>query len=152
MTDAPLSFLVECTIRRKNGTHPTMWPTDMYPEGKTYHFEPRDGDERHLALVDDPAHLARFASIESSFRIVSAPAPVMATEPAEGTEGAASGGGGPLPNPTLGTEGFPEDDAELRAMFERVIGRKPSHRALRETMIDQIRQKMAEAQTSDTQG
>ncbi len=57
------AFLVECTIRRKNGTHPVMGPSAKHPDGKTYHFVPSSTDDRHLAEVDDMEHLGRFASI-----------------------------------------------------------------------------------------
>lgn len=154
-------FLVESTIRRKNGSHPFMPPTDKYPQGKQYHFEPRSNDDpRHLAEVDCIVHLQRFASIEG-FQIVDAPAPLTAPGPAVGKEGGEAGGGASLPNPAETTpepqtaapaatdpapavthaaepDGFPEDMDALRALFEAEVGRQPSHRALRETMITQI--------------
>jgi hypothetical protein len=138
------AFKLECTIKRPTGTHAPMPPTQMHPHGKTYWFKPTDKDDpysQHVADVADPQHLAMFLRVTQSFRFAEAPESV----PARGTEGAA--GGGPLvdplpvpfPTPEPALDGFPEDDDELRALFERTVGRKPSHKAMRETMIAQIR-------------
>lgn len=48
--------LIECTIRRKKGTTPTL-------EGETYDFQPVAPDGPHVAPVTNPAHIARFLSI-----------------------------------------------------------------------------------------
>lgn len=132
------TFLVECTIRRKAGTHPFMFPTDRHPDGKQYHFQPRSTDDpRHVAEVDCIVHLRRFLECEG-FQIVDAPAPLQAPAATVGKEGGEAGGGASLPNPA-DQDAFPEDMDALRVLFEAEMGRRPSHRALRETMIAQIK-------------
>lgn len=48
-------MFIECTIRRKLGTHPEI-------DGTTYHFIPTTTGE-HVADVEDDAHIERFLSI-----------------------------------------------------------------------------------------
>lgn len=56
---------IECTLKRKGGTHVDM-------PGKKYHFEPQE-DGRHIAEVEDDAHIERFLSITEAYRIARAP-------------------------------------------------------------------------------
>lgn len=65
---------IECTIRRKNGTHPKL-------DNIQYHFEASEGDLRHIATVDNADHIATFLKITESYRLVEGNAP--AGKPAE---------------------------------------------------------------------
>lgn len=49
---------IECLIRRSKGTL-----VEFKADGKAYHFTP-DEEGRHVAEVDDPAHIKRLLSIE----------------------------------------------------------------------------------------
>lgn len=133
---------VECTIRRKNGSLIEMPPSRMNPNGKNYKFKPADKDDPyspHVADVADGQHLAMLLKVSESFRIVEA----ADEAPARGTGGGEAGGGAPTADPQTTQapdDGFPEDIEDVRAMFTAVIGRAPSARAHRDTMIDQIKQ------------
>lgn len=53
---------VECKIKRKGGSRIVM------ADGTVYHFAPQ-ADGRHVADVDNLAHLARFQEIPEGYRI-----------------------------------------------------------------------------------
>ncbi|AFN39122.1 hypothetical protein G167_gp32 [Burkholderia phage BcepMigl] len=56
---------IECILHRKGGT-----VVDM--PGKTYHFEPQD-DGRHIANVENEAHIERFLRVPEAYRIARTP-------------------------------------------------------------------------------
>lgn len=95
-------MLIECTIRRKNGTRVRFdpWPNENLPDAPTapaaeYHFKPTpvEGvdppDYPHVAEVGNSVHAARFLSIVEGYRIfgdnptLSAPPPAAPTPPAQ---------------------------------------------------------------------
>ncbi|SEH89720.1 hypothetical protein [Paraburkholderia hospita] len=53
---------IECTLQRKGGTVVELG-------GKTYHFKPTDDDPRHVAEVENEAHIERFLSIREAYRL-----------------------------------------------------------------------------------
>lgn len=55
-------MLIECKIRRRNGTRASI-------EGTEYHFQP-DDEGRHVAEVKDEKHAARFLQISEGYRAV----------------------------------------------------------------------------------
>lgn len=61
-------MLIECTIQRENGSTITVGSS-------VYRFAPRDGDPRHVAVVENPDHAARFLAIDA-YQAVEAPTPV----------------------------------------------------------------------------
>ncbi len=54
-------MLIESIIRRRKGTTVTLGDT-------SYHFGPTPVDERHIAPVDDQAHIAMLLAIKEGFR------------------------------------------------------------------------------------
>lgn len=150
---------IEHTLRRPGGTEVTM------RTGNTYHFKPSETDPRHMADVEDTRDITRFLSVgedTGTFRMVDA-------EIDSDTSGGPSGGGGakgavpdepernvdtnpvldaesnetnsePQTNETVVTDLSELGEDDLRDLFEKEVGRKPSPKAKKETLIAQIEQ------------
>lgn len=113
-------MLIECTIKRENGTFAEIG-------GVTYHFAP-DAAGRHVATVENDEHIARFLSITEAYRWAKDATPVDPLDhDGDGRKG------GSLPSP--------ERDA-LAAEYEARFGKKPHHKMSAAT----IAEKLAEAE------
>lgn len=132
------TILIECKLRRKGGTFAEIG-------GTTYHFAP-DNQDRHVAAVSDPDHIARFLSITEAYRMA-AGAQAKAAAPAQGIAAPVT----PEPEKTevqaekpapvqIDTNKALEDmtSDELRAVFSAEIGREAHPKAKDATMISQI--------------
>lgn len=71
-------MLIECTIKRANGTTVTM-DKDVYP------FQP-DALGRHVCDVKNKKHIARFLDIPESYQDVTPKKPAIPEPPAEQVE------------------------------------------------------------------
>lgn len=91
---------IECTIRRKGGSKPTL-------DGTTYHFAPLS-DGAHVADVENDAHIARFLAIPESFRLYRA-------KEVPAVEGDLDGDGD-------------ADRADLVLAYEQKFGKKPHYK------------------------
>lgn len=134
---------IELKLKRAGGSEIDMG------DGTTYHFKPEDGrhESPHVADVADSKHMKRLLSIEG-YEIFD---PDSASEPEpEPIEPVPTVDGGNLMDGTNGDED--EDDApdeaemplnemtetDLRATYERELGKKPHHRAGMEKLIEDI--------------
>lgn len=115
----PAVVLIECTIRRANGSTCVMPPTAENPNGVTYHFAPTPSDPRHTAEVSDAVHLRTFLTIEGFVLadLLAAPTPARGvSQPpvaaaSGGTDAADAGGStGPTVPPTAGEAGSDAGD------------------------------------------
>jgi hypothetical protein len=152
------TVLMECLLHRQGGTIVEI-------DDVTYHFKP-DLDGKHVCLVARDDHIERFMAIPEGYRALARVAePVAPTTEALGAVSPpVDTAPGPVTTETetqadTTTETTTEtgtaapasdaddleaaDDAALRVIFEAEIGRKPSPRAGRDSMIDQIRAKRA---------
>ena len=136
-------MLILSKIKRNPGTFVTM------QDGTRYAFMPNDADD-HVAEVENPAHIERFLSIPEGFGIYSGeviPASVVTeaiTQDGEGGQGSIN----PADGEGTGGAGEGEDDdamplehmtlADLQALYERELERKPHHRAGPEKLIEDI--------------
>lgn len=136
-------LLIESILKREGGTVIPMPNPDV-----TYHFAP-DQEGRHVAVVADPGHAQRFMQITEGFRLVGAvAAPPMGAkiEAPAAPEAPAPAAAQPVTAPAPQPDNLPPvasglaalSDADLRALFEQETGRKPHHKAGRETIISQI--------------
>ncbi len=159
------AIIIESIIRRPGGSTVNI-------AGRNYRFEP-DHEGRHVAVVEDPDHIARFLQVPEGFRMLTAaPAPaaqpvgvVVVTHPkpfpasvvpesalatikaereseAQGDEHPNEGEGeeegaadGPLEDMSL---------SQIREIFKAELGRNPSPRSIKDTLIAQIEAVRAE--------
>lgn len=56
---------IQCILKREGGTYVDL-------PGRKYHFAPQ-ADGKHVAEVEDPAHIATLLSIKEAYRMVGAP-------------------------------------------------------------------------------
>ena len=150
-------MLILSKIKRNPGTFVTM------KDGTRYAFMPNDADD-HVAEVETPAHIERFLSIPEGFGVYSPgeviPADVVKDALAQGGQG----GSEPVPataEPSANTpppagdtpppahphpDTAPQDAmplehmtlADLQALYEAELGKKPHHRAGLEKLIEEI--------------
>ena len=156
-TEQPVAVTIECILIREGGSKVEI-------DGKTYHFKPSDDhDGRHVCTVTDQDAISRFMAVPEAYRAVgftaaSAAQHVAAAadngepEPADDVPGEANAEANasttePAPDAPENKPTTLDDltDAELRAHFELVVGRKANARAKRDTLIDQIKAAKAEA-------
>lgn len=136
---------IERILKDQGGT------TVALPDGTEYHFKPAAPGAPHIANVRE-AHVRLFLAHPEAYRIVeSAPAapvepppapapsapPVATVQPALGSAPSAAPAA-PVEPPAEAADLSAMSDDDLRAEFERSVGRKPSPRAGRDTMISQI--------------
>lgn len=151
------AVIIESIIKRPGGSTVTLGDID-------YRFEP-DHQGRHVAVVENPVHIDRLLSIREGFRLLeaapkaNAPAPVAAgamqaapvqqatpapvtTEP-EGDEGR---GDDSDKKPEGAADGALEDMSlsQIREVFKVELGRNPSPKSIKETLIAQIEAVRAE--------
>lgn len=157
------AVLVECPIRRESGSTSQMPPTTHSPEGKFYHFKPSPSDPRHVAWVEDPAHLRRFLEVGYELAddnpqapargigkvggaadggVAAPPAPEVGEDP-DGSNDAAPGPGDASPAVEVGPELTEEALAgiplpELRKLHVQVVGKKPGPKHGRDLIINRI--------------
>lgn len=151
---------IERILKDQGGT------TVALPDGTEYHFKPAEPGAPHIANVRE-AHVRLFLAHPEAYRLVegqSAPAapvepppapapsapppaqtvapsaaPVATVQQALGSAPAAPAApAAPVEPPASAGDLSAMSDDDLRAEFERSIGRKPSPRAGRDTMISQI--------------
>lgn len=149
---------IEHTIRRQGGTVIDMPPTETSPHGASYHFKPEEDDPRHVASVEDKAHLKRFLGIDT-FDVADAEG-VKPRGAVAGTDGGGHGGAA-VQTPANPDEDKPQQDAdagdrvadedlemltdeEIADLYEKELGKKPRANAATATLISQIRAKRAE--------
>lgn len=112
-------MLIECKIKRPDGTHVPM------PSGIDYHFKPESAapEARHLCEVDNEDDLARFLAIPEGYKIARedaakrattalAPAPAPAAAPAPSQEPKGDGNTAPLPGASTASAPAPKDPSE----------------------------------------
>lgn len=162
------AIIIESKIQRKGGTLVDL-------DGTTYHFTP-DAKGRHVAVVSNPEHIAKFLQIPEGYRmLVAAPATPVAA--AQITQGVVSDQVlGPVdaqvvtvpgslaiikPAPAIQpTVDAPADQdpgqttttsdldamslAEVREVFKVELGRNPSPKSIKETLVAQIEAVRAE--------
>lgn len=130
---------IELKLKRAGGSKIDMG------DGTTYHFKPEDGrhESPHVAEVGDSKHMKRLLSIEG-YEIFD---PDSASQPEpEPIEPVPTVDGGNLMDGTTGDE-IPLDqmtETDLRATYERELGKKPHHRAGMEKLIEDIEAHRAE--------
>ncbi|MDP0928508.1 hypothetical protein Q0601_15080 [Paracoccus onubensis] len=142
---------IECLRRRPKGTVVTIGT-------ETYHFRPENSsDGPHVADVTIKAHVTRFLEIKEGYRRLAGEKPAKGdsdhqtgttdTTITPGTDNAGNQqtntGNGEGQNDS-GNDNAPyllegTSDDDLRAIFEKEVGRKPSPKAGRDTMIAQIK-------------
>ena len=125
-------MLILSKIKRNPGTFVTM------QDGTRYAFMPNDAGD-HVAEVENPTHIERFLSIPEGFGIYSGEViPASVVTEALDDEGdddsldddlSGEPDAMPLEHMTL---------ADLQALYERELGRKPHHRAGAEKLIEDI--------------
>lgn len=147
-----VAFVVECTLKRPGGT-----VVDLM--GSTYHFKP-DSEGRHVSIVENAEHLARFMAIPEAYRILGAastapagakievqPAPVVPIPtpqaPAPAAQDATDAITDPAPPAPVSAELTEQQlsdlsDADLRAAYKAAVGRAAPPKAKHETMVDTI--------------
>lgn len=134
-------LLIESILKRGGGSVIPMPNPEI-----TYHFAP-DQEGRHVAVVADPGHAQRFMQIPEGFRLVGAvAAPPMGARIEAPAAPEAPTAPAPEPVSEAETDNLPPvdpgldhlPDADLRALYEQETGRKPHHKAGRETIISQI--------------
>lgn len=126
-------MLIESLIKRLGGSFVDLGGTE-------YHFKPvgDDGTGAHVADVTDDSHAAVLLTIPQyrpygkDAQAPEEPAPVKDAETGEGAE--STGEGDDETPADLATA----SDDDLRVIFEKEVGRKPSPRAQRDTLIAQI--------------
>lgn len=119
------------TVRRKGGSHHEIG-------GVVYHFAPADGDERHIATVDDPAHVDRFLSIPTF-------------EPADPV-GVSSGIVDDSAAAVVIDELVSISDEELADLYAEMFGKRPHHNKGRDSIVNDLREarrKLAEAAAAE---
>lgn len=116
--------------------------TVALPDGTEYHFKPAAPGAPHIANVHE-AHVRLFLAHPEAYRLIegqafpATPVPLQEpVQPAPAALGAAPAEPVALKEPAGDLSALSDDD--LRAEFERSVGRKPSPRAGRDTMISQI--------------
>lgn len=150
----PSAVIIESIIKRPGGSTVTLGDID-------YRFEP-DHQGRHVAVVENPVHIDRLLSIREGFRLLeaapkgNAPAPVPAgamqaapvapaIQPSE-PEGDEGRGDDADKEPEGAADGALEDMslAQVREVFKVELGRNPSPKSIKETLIAQIEAVRAE--------
>ena len=151
---------IECLLKRPGGTRIALG-------GTAYHFKPDDLD-RHVASVENPDHSKLLLGITEGYRSLDPLPPAQVTLadalailrqqfPDADLSKIAGNVAEPAPAETeavapvdAATEAVAADDGEddgafadmsdddLRAEFEKLLGRKPHQKMLRETMVAQI--------------
>lgn len=124
------AMIIESIIKRKGGSVVTIGAA-------TYHFKP-DADDRHIAPVTDPDHLARFLQIPEGYRLVGTVAMPQAPASADLAPASVESPEPPMPEVTPGKPLEDMTDEELRATFKLEIGRVAPPKTRMETMIEQI--------------
>lgn len=143
------AIIIESKIQRKGGTLVDL-------DGTTYHFTP-DAKGRHVAEVSNPEHIAKFLQIPEGYRmLVVAPVAPIAAE--QITQGVVSGQvlgpvdaevvtvpGNQAPEPVTSTADLEAMSlAEVREVFKAELGRNPSPKSIKETLVAQIEAVRAE--------
>lgn len=132
-------MLILSKIKRNPGTFITM------QDGTRYAFMPNEiGD--HVAEVENPTHIERFLSITEGFGIYSGeviPEGVVAEALDADDDEADDDGDDDLLDDDLSPapDAMPLEHmtlADLQAIYERELGRKPHHRAGSEKLIEDI--------------
>lgn len=155
-------MFIERILRDPDGTKVRLGATE-------YRFRPIWNDGPHVARVEDEAHQSVLLSIREGYREYTGPMPDVGTAAAAiGALITPPAAPAPIPAPVDPAPVEPEqtnpddngadqaasdaatdfdalDDDALRALFKDEIGRAPSPRAGRDTMIAQIEAKRAEA-------
>lgn len=151
---------IECLLKRPGGTRIALG-------GTAYHFKP-DDLERHVASVENPDHSKLLLGITEGYRSLDPLPPAQVTLadalailrqqfPDADLSKIAGNVAEPAPAETeavapvdAATEAVAADDGkddgafadmsddDLRAEFEKLLGRKPHQKMLRETMVAQI--------------
>ena len=151
---------IECLLKRPGGTRIALG-------GTAYHFKPDDLD-RHVASVENPDHSKLLLGITAGYRSLDPLPPAQVTLadalailrqqfPDADLSKIAGNVAEPAPAETeavapvdAATEAVAADDDkddgafadmsddDLRAEFEKLLGRKPHQKMLRETMVAQI--------------
>ena len=151
---------IECLLKRPGGTRIALG-------GTAYHFKPDDLD-RHVASVENPDHSKLLLGITEGYRSLDPLPPAQVTLadalailrqqfPDADLSKIAGNVAEPAPAETeavapvdAATEAVAADDDkddgafadmsddDLRAEFEKLLGRKPHQKMLRETMVAQI--------------
>ena len=151
---------IECLLKRPGGTRIALG-------GTAYHFKPDDLD-RHVASVENPDHSKLLLGITEGYRSLDPLPPAQVTVadalailrqqfPDADRSKIAGNVAEPAPAETeavaavdAATEAVAADagkddgdfadmsDDDLRAEFEKLLGRKPHQKMLRETMVAQI--------------
>jgi hypothetical protein len=127
--------------------------TVALPDGTEYHFKPAAPGAPHIANVHE-AHVRLFLAHPEAYRLVEGqsapaapvepnPAPAPSAPPPAQTVAAdqqalGSAPAAPVEPPAPAGDLSALSDDDLRVEFERSVGRKPSPRAGRDTMISQI--------------
>lgn len=145
---------IERILKDQGGT------TVALPDGTEYHFKPAEPGAPHIANVRE-AHVRLFLAHPEAYRLVEGqsapaapvepppapapsappPAPTVAPSAAPGAtvqQALGSAPAAPVEPPAPAGDLSAMSDDDLRAEFERSVGRKPSPRAGRDTMISQI--------------
>lgn len=142
------AVLIRCKLKRSGGSDITMANGDLIK------FRPdQNGD--HVAMVTNPAHIDRLMSIPEGYGFHGmaggTPDPVVPPEPKpEPVATVAHAAPEPdAPEPTAAPDAGMELDAmtddDLKAFFEKTVGRTAHHKAKRETLIAQIEAHQEEA-------
>lgn len=143
------AIIIESKIQRKGGTLVDL-------DGTIYHFTP-DAKGRHVAAVSNPEHIAKFLQIPEGYRMLVA-APVAPVAAEQITQGVVSGQvlgpvdaqvvtvpGNQAPEPVTSTADLEVMSlAEVREVFKVELGRNPSPKSIKETLVAQIEAVRAE--------
>ena len=145
---------IECLLKRPGGTRIALG-------GTAYHFKP-DDLERHVASVENPDHSKLLLGITEGYRSLDPLPPAQVTLadalailrqqfPDADLSKIVGNVAEPVAEPAPAeTEAVAADDDkddgafadlsddDLRAEFEKLLGRKPHQKMLRETMVAQI--------------
>ena len=141
---------IECLLKRPGGTRIALG-------GTAYHFKPDDLD-RHVASVENPDHSKLLLGITEGYRSLDPLPPAQVTLadalailrqqfPDADLSKIAGNVAEPAPAETeaVAADAGKDDgdfadmsDDDLRAEFEKLLGRKPHQKMLRETMVAQI--------------
>lgn len=126
-------MLILSKIKRNPGTFITM------KDGTRYAFMPNDAGD-HVSEVEAPAHIERFLSIPEGFGVYSPGEVIPASVVTEALDDDGD-------DDSLDDDLSDEPDAmplehmtlaDLQAIYEREIGRKPHHRAGADKLIEDI--------------